>query len=124
MSACSAAGTLAQTYAEIPFDIVDDVMLVDNGSNDKTSEAGVTIGIKHIITHEHNRGYGTNQKTCYNRSLALGADVIVMSSPDYQYVPKLIPSLCNLINMGLYPVVLGLRILGNPLYCQTELTNI
>jgi glycosyltransferase involved in cell wall biosynthesis len=113
LPAYNAEQTLAQTYAEIPFDIVDDVVLVDDASNDKTVEEGKRLGIKHILKHEKNRGYGGNQKTCYNKALELGADIIIMLHPDYQYTPKLIPAMANIIAQDLYPVVLGSRILGN-----------
>ena len=112
LPAYNAALTLEKTYSEIPFDIVDDVILVDDSSNDNTSEVGKKLGIKHIIIHEKNTGYGGNQKTCYTTALELGADIVVMLHPDYQYTPKLIHSMCYLISNGLYQVVLGSRILG------------
>ena len=112
MPAYNAEATLRDTYAEIPFDIVDEVIVVDDASSDKTSELAKEIGIKHIITHEKNKGYGGNQKTCYNKALDLGADIVIMLHPDYQYTPKLIPSMAHLLTSGLYPVVLGSRILG------------
>src|SRR5690606_32933536 len=92
--------------------IVDEVVLVDDFSTDSTSTIGAELGINHIIRHEKNKGYGGNQKTCYNKALELGADIVIMLHPDYQYTPKLIPSMCHLIASGLYPVVLGSRILG------------
>lgn len=104
--------TLEKTYHEIPFDIVDEVILVDDHSSDKTFETGQKIGIKHIIRHDNNKGYGGNQKTCYNKALELNADIVLMLHPDYQYTPKLIHSMCYLIANGVYPVVLGSRILG------------
>jgi glycosyltransferase involved in cell wall biosynthesis len=112
LPAYNAALTLEKTYNEIPFDIVDDVILVDDSSNDNTIEVGKKLGIKHIILHEKNTGYGGNQKTCYTRALELGADIVVMLHPDYQYTPKLIPAMISIIGSGLYPVVFGSRILG------------
>lgn len=112
LPAYNAEKTLEQTYREIPFDIVDDVVLVDDASQDKTIEEAQKLGIKHIIRHEKNRGYGANQKTCYRYALSLDADIIIMLHPDYQYTPKLIPSMAFLIAQGIYPVVLGSRILG------------
>ena len=103
---------LEDTYNEIPFDIVDFVILTDDRSIDNTIQIARDLKIQHIITHETNTGYGGNQKSCYNKALSLGADIIVMLHPDYQYTPKLIPSMCYLIANGLYPVVLGSRILG------------
>ena len=112
LPAYNAAKTLEKTYNEIPFDIVDDVVLVDDKSSDDTAELGRKIGIKHIIVHEENKGYGGNQKSCYNKALELGADIVVMLHPDYQYTPKLIESMAYLIANGVYPVVIGSRILG------------
>lgn len=112
LPAYNAAKTLEKTYAEIPFDIVDEVLLVDDSSSDATVEVGKRLGIVHIIQHETNRGYGGNQKTCYKYALDLGADIVVMLHPDYQYSPKLIYAMCSVITSGLYPVVLGSRILG------------
>ncbi len=112
LPAYNAAKTLEQTYSEIPFDIVDDVVLVDDLSNDNTIEVAERLGIKHIIKHDKNKGYGGNQKSCYNKALELNADIIVMLHPDYQYTPKLIPAMCSIIANDLYPVVLGSRILG------------
>jgi glycosyltransferase involved in cell wall biosynthesis len=112
MPAYKAAKTVERTYKEIPFDLVDDVILVDDNSPDETSEVAAKIGIRHVIRHEKNRGYGGNQKTCYNTALSLGADIVIMVHPDYQYTPKLIPSMCYLIANDLYHVVLGSRILG------------
>ncbi len=113
MPAYNAEKTLEQTYREIPLDIVDDVVLVDDGSHDSTVEQARGLGIKHVIVHDANRGYGANQKTCYEKALSLGADIVIMVHPDYQYTPKLIPSMAYIIANGLYPVVLGSRILGN-----------
>ncbi len=112
LPAYNAELTLEKTYREIPFDIVDEVVLVDDASSDKTAELGKRLGIKHIISHVNNRGYGGNQKSCYNKALELGGDIIIMLHPDYQYTPKLIPSMAFIIAHDLYPVVLGSRILG------------
>jgi glycosyltransferase involved in cell wall biosynthesis len=112
LPAYNAARTLERTYSEIPFNIVDEVVLVDDNSKDNTAELGRQLGIKHIIRHEHNKGYGGNQKTCYKKALELHADIVIMLHPDYQYTPKLIPSMSYLIAQDLYPVVLGSRILG------------
>src|SRR5690606_9444706 len=97
LPAYKAALTMERTYSEIPFDIVDDVILVDDNSPDNTVEVADKIGIKHIIRHEVNKGYGGNQKTCYKKALELGADIIVMLHPDYQYTPKLIHALTSVI---------------------------
>src|SRR5579863_8374954 len=112
LPAYNAALTLEKTYMEIPFDVVDEVILVDDNSNDKTVEVARTLGISHIIKHDENRGYGGNQKTCYNKALEIGGDIIVMLHPDYQYTPKLIPSMAYLIANNVYQVVLGSRTLG------------
>ena len=112
LPAYNAAQTLEITYNEIPFDIVDDIILVDDHSSDETIEVGKKLGIKHIIGHEVNKGYGGNQKSCYNKALELDADIVVMLHPDYQYTPKLIHSMCYLIANGVYEVVIGSRILG------------
>ena len=113
MPAYNAALTLEKTYREIPFNIVDEVILVDDKSSDETVAEAEAIGIHHVIRHEKNKGYGGNQKTCYQKALELGADVVIMLHPDYQYTPKLIESISYMIVNGLYPVVLGSRILGN-----------
>ena len=112
LPAYNAALTLEKTYSEIPFDIVDEVVLVDDHSKDNTSELGKKIGINHVIRHEINKGYGGNQKTCYAKALELKADIVVMLHPDYQYTPLLLHSMVALIANGLYPVVFGSRILG------------
>lgn len=112
LPAYNAALTLERTYNEIPFDMVDEVVLVDDHSKDETSDVGRKLGIKHIVRHEQNKGYGGNQKTCYTKAMELGADIVIMLHPDYQYTPKLIPSMCYIIANDLYPVVLGSRILG------------
>jgi glycosyltransferase involved in cell wall biosynthesis len=123
LPAFNAEMTLEKTFQEIPFDIVDEVILVDDYSSDKTLRIAEKIGIKHIIQHNKNIGYGANQKTCYNKALELKADIIIMLHPDYQYTPKLMHSMCYLIANNVYPVVLGSRILsggalkgGMPLY--------
>ena len=112
MPAYNAEKTLEQTYREIPFDIVDEVILTDDCSRDHTIAEAQRLGIDHILIHEHNTGYGGNQKSCYDRALELGADIVVMLHPDYQYTPRLIHSMCYMIANGLYPVVLASRILG------------
>lgn len=112
LPAYNAALTLEKTYREIPFDIVDEVVLVDDASRDDTVEVGKQLGIRHIIRHDSNKGYGGNQKSCYNKALELGADIVIMVHPDYQYTPKLIPAMCSIIANDVYPVVLASRILG------------
>jgi glycosyltransferase involved in cell wall biosynthesis len=112
LPAYNAEKTLEQTYREIPFDIVDHVVLVDDRSRDNTINKANELGIKHIVLHAENKGYGGNQKTCYDKALELKSDIVVMLHPDYQYSPKLIHSMCYLIANGLYEVVLGSRILG------------
>ncbi|MBQ6071984.1 MAG: glycosyltransferase family 2 protein [Bacteroidales bacterium] len=137
LPAYNAETTLRQTYEEIPFDIVDEVILVDDCSQDATVEVGQALGIHHIIRHDVNKGYGGNQKSCYTKALELGADVVIMLHPDYQYTPKLIESMSYVIVNELYPVVLGSRILGKgalrggmPLYkyvfnrCLTFIQNV
>lgn len=112
LPAYNAALTLEKTYSEIPFDIVDEVVLVDDASKDDTVEIAKKIGIKHVIKHEKNKGYGGNQKSCYNKALELGADIVIMLHPDYQYTPHLITAMSSIIANDLYPVVFGSRILG------------
>lgn len=112
LPAYNAAVTLERTYLEIPFDIVDDVILVDDKSTDATIQVAQTLGIKHIINHEKNKGYGGNQKSCYDAALKLNADIIIMLHPDYQYTPKLIHAMAQIIANDVYPVVFGSRILG------------
>ena len=112
LPAYNAAATLEQTYKEIPMDIVDDVVLVDDNSKDETIAKAKELGIQHIVKHEVNRGYGGNQKSCYSKALRLGADIIVMLHPDYQYTPQLIESMAYMIANNVYPVALGSRILG------------
>lgn len=112
LPAYNAAKTLKPTLDEIPYDIVDEVILTDDCSQDDTAEVAAQLGIKHIIRHEKNRGYGGNQKTCYKKAIELGCDIIVMLHPDYQYTPKLIHAMCYTIADGVYPVVIASRILG------------
>ena len=112
LPAYNAEKTLEITYNEIPFDIVDEVILTDDCSRDETVKEAERLGIKHIIRHPKNRGYGGNQKTCYNKALELGGDIVIMLHPDYQYTPKLIHAMAYVIADGVYPVVFGSRILG------------
>lgn len=123
LPAYNAAKTLQKTFEEIPFDIVDDIIITDDFSQDNTIEIAQKIGIQNIIIHDKNKGYGANQKSCYKKALELNADIIVMLHPDYQYTPKLIPAMCTLVANDLYDVVLGSRILskgalkgGMPIY--------
>lgn len=113
MPAYNAVKTLKQTYDEIPKDIVDEIILVDDFSKDNTSEYARELGIHHVIRHDINKGYGGNQKTCYSKALEIGADIVIMLHPDYQYTPKLILAMVSIIGNDLYPCVLGSRILGN-----------
>ena len=137
LPAYNSAKTLEITYSEIPFDVVDEVVLVDDASNDETSAKAKALGIKNIIRHENTKGYGGNQKSCYKKALELGADIVIMLHPDYQYTPKLIYAMASIIGNQVYPVVLGSRILGKgalkggmPLYkyianrCLTLIQNI
>lgn len=112
LPAYNAAKTLEQTYREIPFDLVDEAILCDDHSRDNTAEVARQLGVQHVIVHEQNKGYGGNQKSLYNKAVEIGADIVIMLHPDYQYTPKLIPSMVNIIGEGLYPVVLASRILG------------
>ncbi|RFM27902.1 glycosyltransferase family 2 protein [Deminuibacter soli] len=112
LPAYNAGRTLGKTYREIPFDIIDEVILVDDASQDNTIETARELGIQHIICHDCNKGYGGNQKSCYAKALELGADIVVMLHPDYQYTPRLIYAMCSIIANDVYPVVLGSRILG------------
>jgi glycosyltransferase involved in cell wall biosynthesis len=112
LPAYNAEKTLAKTYQEIPLDLVDEVVLCDDASRDNTTKLAKDLGIKHVIVHEKNKGYGGNQKSLYQKALELDADIVIMLHPDYQYTPLLIPSMVNIIGDGLYPVVLGSRILG------------
>ncbi|MFY8068143.1 MAG: glycosyltransferase family 2 protein [Flavobacterium sp.] len=123
LPAYNAEKTLQKTVEEIPFHIVDTVILTDDYSQDKTVEIAKKIGIDYVIEHQKNKGYGANQKTCYKKALELEADIIIMLHPDYQYTPKLIPAMCELITKQTFDVVLGSRILskgalqgGMPLY--------
>jgi len=111
LPAYNAELTLRQTYEEIPMDIVDDVILVDDHSSDATVALSQELGIK-TFTHPANLGYGGNQKTCYRQALKLGADIVVMLHPDYQYSPLLITAMASLVSVGHYQLVLGSRILG------------
>ncbi len=112
MPAYNAGKTLEKTLREIPMDLVDEVILCDDKSSDNTVLLAKELGIDHVIEHEQNKGYGGNQKSLYNKALEIGADIVIMVHPDYQYTPLLIPSMVNIIGEGLYPVVLGSRILG------------
>lgn len=111
MPAYNAEKTLRQTYAELPHEYVDDVILVDDASSDQTTKIAQELGIKTIV-HRENTGYGANQKTCYREALRHGADIIVMLHPDYQYSPRLVTAMASMIVSGHYDVVLGSRILG------------
>lgn len=111
LPAYNAAKTLEQTWREIPFEYVDDIILVDDASRDNTVEEARRLGIRTVV-HSANRGYGGNQKTCYREALALGADIVVMLHPDYQYTPRLIPSIASMIAWGEFDAVLASRILG------------
>ena len=113
MPAYNAEKTLEMTYREIPMDIVDEVILVDDHSRDNTTQLAHDLGIDHVIRHDKNRGYGGNQNTCYAKALECGADVVIMVHPDYQYTPLLIPVMAWMIANDVYPVVLASRILGN-----------
>ncbi|HRC32161.1 MAG TPA: glycosyltransferase family 2 protein [Bacteroidia bacterium] len=112
LPAYNASLTLRQTYSEIPFDIVDEVVLVDDASKDATAQLANELGIRHVIVHEQNKGYGGNQKSCYDKALSLNADIVIMLHPDYQYTPKLIAAMASIIANDVYKVVLGSRILG------------
>src|SRR6476660_6180370 len=111
LPAYNASKTLEQTYAEIPMDIVDDVILVDDASTDETAKVADRLGI-HTVIHARNGGYGANQKTCYTIALARGADIVVMLHPDYQYTPKLVTAMASMIASEEFDVVLDSRILG------------
>lgn len=113
MPAYNAEKTLEQTYNEIPFNIVDEVILVDDFSKDSTFDKASELGINKVIRHQKNTGYGGNQKTCYKEALSSGADIVVMLHPDYQYTPLLIEAMTYPIAHGLFSVMLGSRILGN-----------
>ena len=113
LPAYNAEKTLEATYREIPMDVVDEVVLVDDHSSDATTALAKQLGIHHVVTHEENKGYGGNQKTCYRTALNIDADIVIMLHPDYQYTPKLIPVMAWIIANDIYPVVLASRILGN-----------
>ena len=115
MPAYNAEPTLRKTYAEIPMEYIDDVILVDDGSSDRTTEIARELGVRTLV-HKKNLGYGGNQKTCYSEALHQGADVVVMLHPDYQYTPNLLVAMSSLIAVGQYDVVLGSRIL-----CQSSI---
>jgi glycosyltransferase involved in cell wall biosynthesis len=112
LPAHKAAQTLERTYREVPFDVVDEVLMVDDASTDETLDVARRLGIKSFV-HRENLGYGANQKTCYREALAAGAEIVVMLHPDYQYDPRLIPAMAAMVGSGVYDVVLGSRILGN-----------
>jgi len=112
MPAYNAERTLEQTLNEIPRDIVDEVILTDDNSRDNTYDLAKNLGIEHVVRHDRNKGYGGNQKTCYNKALEIGADIVIMVHPDYQYTPKLIAPMAYVLASGVYPVVIGSRILG------------
>lgn len=112
LPAYNAEKTLEQTFNEIPLDIVDDVILVDDNSTDNTVEEAKRLGINHVIKHDQNKGYGGNQKSCYNKALEIGGDIIIMLHPDYQYTPMLIAPMSHLLANGVYQAVIGSRILG------------
>jgi glycosyltransferase involved in cell wall biosynthesis len=111
LPAYNAARTLRQTHAEIPHDIVDDIILTDDASSDGTVALAQELGI-HTIRHDRNRGYGGNQKTCYAAALARGADIVVMLHPDYQYTPRLVTAMASMLTSGQFDAVLASRILG------------
>lgn len=113
LPAYNAEKTLEKTFLEIPMNVVDEVILVDDNSIDETYALAKKLGINHVIRHEINKGYGGNQKTCYNKCKELNADIVVMLHPDYQYTPLLIDAMVSIIGNELYPVVFGSRILGN-----------
>ena len=113
MPAYNAAKTLTKTHEEVlAQEIVDLVIVVDDASHDETTVIAQTLPKTRVLTHPKNRGYGANQKTCYATALEEGADIVIMVHPDYQYTPKLIPAMGSLIGNGLYPAVLGSRVLG------------
>jgi glycosyltransferase involved in cell wall biosynthesis len=112
MPAYNAEKTLERTFREIPTDLVDEIVLVDDKSADQTVQVARSLGIRHVICHDQNVGYGGNQKTCYRKALSLGADIVIMLHPDYQYTPKLILPMASLVASEQFDVVLGSRILG------------
>ena len=111
LPAYNAERTLEETYKDIPLKVVDEVLLIDDASSDKTVEVAQRLNLK-VFVHKENRGYGANQKTCYQEALKAGADIIIMLHPDYQYSPKLITAMAGLIASGMFDIVLGSRILG------------
>ncbi len=111
LPAYNAAKTLEQTYRELPFEFVDGVILVDDASRDDTAEVARRLGITTVV-HEQNKGYGGNQKTCYRTALELGADIVVMVHPDYQYTPRLVTAMSAMIAYGEFDAVMASRILG------------
>src|SRR5688572_1646549 len=112
LPAYNASQTLEKTFHEIPQQITDEIVLVDDASKDNTMDVARTLGIRHVIRHEKNKGHGANQKSCYNKARELNADIVIMLHPDYQYTPKLITAMASIIAYDVYPVVLGSRILG------------
>lgn len=112
MPSYNAEKTLQKTYDEIPKNIVDEIILTDDASKDRTVEVAKSLGIKTFV-HNQNRGYGGNQKTCYKAALDLDADITIMLHPDYQYTPKLITAMASMIAEGVFDAVIGSRILGN-----------
>lgn len=112
MPAYNAEKTLAKVYKEVPMDIVDDIILVDDYSKDHTVELAKSLGIEHVLKHDVNKGYGANQKSCYKKALDLSADIVIMLHPDYQYTPKLVVSIAYMIANDVYDVVIASRILG------------
>ena len=112
MPAYNAEKTIARTYHELPMDVVDEVVLVDDASHDNTVEVAEKLGIGHTIIHDVNKGYGGNQKSCYRKALELDADIVIMVHPDYQYTPKLVRAMAALIADDIFDCVLGSRILG------------
>ena len=112
LPAYNAALTMEKTVSEIPADVVDEIVLVDDNSTDNSLEVAQKLGIRHIIRHTQNKGYGGNQKSCYDKALALNADIVIMLHPDYQYTPKLLLAMISVIGNDLYKVVFASRILG------------
>jgi glycosyltransferase involved in cell wall biosynthesis len=111
LPAYNAAKTLKRTVAEIPADVVDDIILTDDCSTDDTIEVARALGL-HVIVHDSNSGYGANQKSCYSAALARGADIVIMLHPDYQYSPRLVTAMAGMIASGHYDAVFASRILG------------